>query len=105
MSGPTPHPLARWGHRGPATSAEAALLRRTTRRLGLQVALCVAAIVVVLSGVAVLIVLPSQHAAADTLLSRATSSADDVTDPPAGEWLLIRSPTGVAATPGLPVSL
>ncbi|MGH3623320.1 MAG: sensor histidine kinase, partial [Sciscionella sp.] len=25
--------------------------------------------------------------------------------PPAGEWLLIRSPTGVAATPGLPVSL
>jgi two-component system, OmpR family, sensor kinase len=105
MSGPAPHPLARWLHRGPAASAEAALLRRATRRLGLQVALCVAAIVVVLSCAAVLIVLRSQHSAADTLLSRATSRADDVTDPPAGEWLLIRSPTGVTATPGLPVSL
>ncbi len=105
MRATTPYLRGR-GQRGtPVPTAEARLLRRATWRLGLQVALTVAVIVLALSGVAVAIVLRGQHGAADGLLVQATARADDVTDPPAGEWLIIRSPTGLAVTPGLPAGL
>ncbi|MGH3438682.1 MAG: sensor histidine kinase [Sciscionella sp.] len=98
--------LRKRGWRGTARAgADAALLRRAMWRLGLQVALCVAGIVVVLSGLAVLIVLRGQHAEAATLLRQAATGADDVGDPPAGMWLAIQSPTGLAVTPGVPAGL
>jgi two-component system OmpR family sensor kinase len=81
------------------------LLRRTTRRLGLQIGATVALIVVVLSGLAVLVVVQGQHRAATTLLSQAVERADDVTDPPAGVWLVADGPGGRSATPGLPSGL
>ncbi|HEY7596090.1 MAG TPA: HAMP domain-containing sensor histidine kinase [Actinophytocola sp.] len=91
---------------GPApTDRDAALLGRATRRLGLQIALAVALIVVVLSGLAVIVVVQGQHRAAVTLLEQAVARADDVTDPPAGVWLVAQGPKGRIATPGLPTGL
>ncbi|MGH3629049.1 MAG: sensor histidine kinase [Sciscionella sp.] len=94
----------RW-RRTARAGTDAALLRRAMWRLGLQVALCGAGIVVVLSGLAVLIVLRGQHAEAATLLRQAATGADDVGDPPAGMWLAIQSPTGLAVTPRVPAGL
>jgi signal transduction histidine kinase len=88
------------------TGPESALLRRTTWRLGVRVALTVAVIVVALSGLAVFIVLHGQRVAARTVLIQATARADDVSDPPAGVWLAIRDARGhVAGTPGTPTGL
>ncbi|MBB1159543.1 sensor histidine kinase [Amycolatopsis dendrobii] len=86
-------------------STEARLLRRATWRLGLQVGLSVAAIVVLLSGLAVFMVLRSQQDDVTTLLQQAVSQADDVQDPPAGVWLAIQGPGGLTATPGAPAVL
>lgn len=66
---------------------EASLLRRTALRLGAQAAAIVSVIVVLLTGTAVLVVVHSQHAAADALLAQALARADDVDDPPSGMWL------------------
>jgi two-component system, OmpR family, sensor kinase len=93
------------GRRATPTSPESALLRRTTWRLGLQIALSVAIIVVVLSGLAILIVLRGQQTAATTLLQQAASRADDVTDPPADVWLVIQNGHRRSTTVGLPKGL
>ncbi|HVV23836.1 MAG TPA: HAMP domain-containing sensor histidine kinase [Pseudonocardiaceae bacterium] len=84
---------------------DAVSLRRATWRLGLQIGSCVAAIVVVLSGLAVLIVLRGQDSSGSTLVQQAALRADDVTDPPAGVWLVIRTSSRTSATPGLPPGL
>jgi signal transduction histidine kinase len=89
----------------PPSGRDATLLRRTTRRLGLQIALSVALIVVVLTGLAVLVVVQGQHRAAVTLLTQAVARADDVTDPPAGVWLVAQGPDGRVVTPGTPAGL
>ena len=81
---------------------DARSLRRATWRLGLQVGGCVAAIVVVLSGLAVLIVLRSQESASVTLTVQAAQRADDVIDPPAGLWLVIQGNGKTLATQGIP---
>jgi signal transduction histidine kinase len=86
-------------------TGETGLLRQLAWRWGLQIGVCVAVIVAVLSGLAVLIVLRSQESAAITLLSQATARADDVGDPPAGVWLIIADQHGSAATSGLPGAL
>lgn len=83
-------------------AGEAGLLGQLTWQWGLQIGVCVAVIVAVLSGLAVLIVLRSQESAAITLLTQAAQRADDVGDPPAGGWLIIVDPHGTSATPGLP---
>ncbi len=89
-----------------ASSPESALLRRTTWRLGLQIALSFAVIVAALCGLAVFIVLRSQQADATALLQQAASHADDVTDPPAGTWLAIQTAANArAVTPGMPNGL
>jgi signal transduction histidine kinase len=85
-----------------ARSADDRLLRRTALRVGLQSALAVAITVVVLCGVAILVVLRSQHTDQNTLLSTAIDRADDVTDPPAGVWLVIQHGTQQHVTPALP---
>jgi signal transduction histidine kinase len=87
-------------------SPESALLRRTTWRLGLQIASSFAVIVAALCALAVFIVLRTQQADATALLQQATSHADDVTDPPAGVWLAIQTAAHTrAVTPGLPKGL
>jgi two-component system OmpR family sensor kinase len=104
----TPQLLRRPGRAGLRPAAirnEAGLLRHMSWRWGLQIGVCVAVIVAVLSGLAVLIVLRSQQSAANTLLTQATARADDVTDPPAGVWLVITDGRGIASTPGLPDAL
>jgi signal transduction histidine kinase len=89
-----------------SASPESALLRRTTWRLGLQIASSFAVIVAALSALAVFIVLRTQQADATALLQQATSHADDVTDPPAGVWLAIETATHTrTVTPGLPKGL
>lgn len=87
------------------TDHDARRLRRATRGLGLWIGLCAAVIVVVMSALAVVVVLQGQHRAATALLDQAISRADDVGDPPAGVWLVVRGPSGHVATPGLPVGL
>jgi signal transduction histidine kinase len=78
------------------------MVRRAARRLAMQVASAVAVIVVLLTGVAVLVVVHGQDTAARSLLSGAVASADDVRDPPAGMYLVIGTPAGVAETPRTP---
>ena len=77
-------------------------MRRAALRLGLQTAVAVAIVVVALIAVALTAVLHSQHSAAVNLLEKAVTRADDVTDPPAGAWLYIRTPTKVLRGHGLP---
>lgn len=85
--------------RGP----EETLLRRTGRRLGLQAAAIVSVIVVLLTATAVLVVLSSQHTAANDLLSQALDRADDVEDPPSGVWLSqLGSDGDILTTEGAP---
>lgn len=84
---------------------EVRMLRRTATRIGIQAALLVAVTVALLIGAAVMVVLRSQHASDDTLLATSISRADDVTDPPAGVWLIVQGPKGTAASPGLPSGL
>lgn len=84
---------------------DAKLLRGTALRLGAQAGLTVAAIVALLGGVAVLVVLRSQHADADTLLTTTVAREIDVIDPPAGVWLVVRGPSGTSTTPGMPKGL
>jgi two-component system, OmpR family, sensor kinase len=82
------------------------MLRRTAWRMGFQVSVFVAAIVVLLCGVAVVIVLEAQTVAENALLDQTASRADDVTDPPAGVWLAMLGPRGnMAATQGTPAGL
>lgn len=81
------------------------MLRRTATRIGIQAALLVAVTVALLSAAAILVVLRSQHASDDTLLTTSISRADDVTDPPAGVWLVVQGPNGTTASPGLPSGL
>lgn len=65
----------------------------------------VAVIVVLLAGVALLVVQRGQASTTDALLKTAISRADDVNDPPAGMWLVMWTPSGRGATPGMPAGL
>jgi signal transduction histidine kinase len=84
-----------------------ALLQRATWRMGAQVSLCLAAIVVLLCGIAVFVVCCSQRVADNTLLTQTAAVADDVGDPPPNMWLMMRSSDGRweitrGTPPGLP---
>jgi two-component system, OmpR family, sensor kinase len=82
--------------------AQTLKLRKAAVRLGLQTGLAVAVVVVALVGVALAVVLRSQQSAAVDLIHQTVRNADDVTDPPAGAWLVIRTPTKLLTTKGLP---
>ncbi len=77
-------------------------LRRAAFRLALQTAGLIALVVLTLEAVALVVVLRSQSAAELHLLRQTVAKADDVTDPPAGAWLTIRSATREASSRGLP---
>ena len=87
--------------RAPAPS-QPSLLRRSAVRLALQTAGIVALVVVALEAVALVVVLRGQDAAALSLIRQTTQRADDVTDPPAGAWLTITTPTTQVSSRGLP---
>jgi signal transduction histidine kinase len=70
--------------------------------LAMQTAAVVALVVVALGVVALVVVLRGQHAASLSLMQQTTRRADDVTDPPAGSWLTITTPTSMTSSPGLP---
>jgi signal transduction histidine kinase len=90
---------------GRTGSADDRLVRRTALRIGLQTAAAVAVTVVVLCALAILAVLHSQHEGQNTLLDTAIAHADDVSDPPAGVWLIVDHAAGRAISPGLPAGL
>jgi signal transduction histidine kinase len=86
-------------------SVDELTLRRTARRIGVQTAVGFAVLVIGLAAVGGLVVLHSQHQADDQLIEMAIARADDVTDPPAGVWLVIRHDGRQTSSPGLPAGL
>jgi two-component system, OmpR family, sensor kinase len=78
------------------------LVGRAARRLGAQAAALVAVVVLLLTSTAVLVVLRAQNHAATMLIEGAVARADDVGDPPAGVFLVIRDGSHHEATAGLP---
>ncbi len=91
--------------RTPWPTPDRQMMRRTAFRLGLQAGGIVAAIVVLLTGVAVTVIIGGQRSDARALLAEAVTRADDVSDPPAGIWLVIDTPQGNAASRNLPPGL
>ncbi len=88
-----------------ARSVDEVTLRRTARRIGIQTAAGFAVLVIGLAAVGGLVVLRSQHQADNRLIAMAIARADDVTDPPAGVWLVIRRGDRQVISPGLPSGL
>ncbi|HEX5116401.1 MAG TPA: HAMP domain-containing sensor histidine kinase [Pseudonocardiaceae bacterium] len=86
-------------------SADERIIRRATRRIALQTAVAVAAAVLGLTTIAALVVLRGQHAADDRSITTTIEIADDVTDPPAGMWLVMRENGRQEVGPGLPAGL
>jgi signal transduction histidine kinase len=84
--------------------ADEEVLRRTALRIGLQTAAAVAITVVGLAAVAVFVVLQNQNRADDDLMETAIDRVD-VSDPPAGTWVVVRRDGDQLATPGLPAGL
>ena len=78
------------------------LVRRAARRLGLQAAALVALAVIVLAALSTILVLRQQNHSAEELLRQATASADDVVDPPASTWLVMRGGRGLQISAGIP---
>lgn len=78
------------------------VVRRAARRISLQIASVVTVVVFSLVAVAFLVVSHGQHQADDRLLDRAIAEADDVTDAPAGVWLVMSHGTRQTASPGMP---
>jgi signal transduction histidine kinase len=73
--------------------------------MGLQVGLTVAAIVLLLAGVAVLVVLRTQSTDAQNLVRDTVARADDVNDPPTDVWMTIQTGARRLTTKGMPAWL
>jgi signal transduction histidine kinase len=80
-------------------------LRRAALRIGLQTGAAVAITIIGLVAVAIVVLLHSQRAADAESLTAAVAHADDVTDPPAGVWLVLYRHDTQVATPGMPTWL
>ena len=74
------------------TDPDAALLRRAARTVAVQTAAAVALVVLVMAGSVLLLDERQQHQQADSSVRSAWASADDVSDPPQGTWLVVASP-------------
>jgi signal transduction histidine kinase len=86
-------------------SADERIVRRAATRIGLQTAAVVVIVALGLTAIAVLVVLRSQRATEDRLVTVAIEHADDVTDPPAGVWLVMRANGREEIGPGMPTGL
>jgi two-component system, OmpR family, sensor kinase len=84
---------------------DARLVRRTMLRIGLQSAAAVLVAVTLLGVAVVLIINQTQREQQSGELATAIAKADDVTDPPAGVWLVMRRGGRTVATPHLPHGL
>ncbi len=81
------------------------LVHRTMLRIGLQSASAVLVAVTLLGVAVVLIIQRTEVQQQAGQLATAVATADDVTDPPAGIWLVVRRGERTTATPGLPHGL
>jgi signal transduction histidine kinase len=81
------------------------LVRRRSRRVAAQVAVLVATAMLVTVGLATFLVVRGQQASTDRLLRTTAVNADDVGDPPAGAWIVLRRGTRVSASAGLPADV
>ncbi|MFI6957809.1 sensor histidine kinase [Nocardia sp. NPDC050408] len=86
-------------------SADARLIRRTMLRVGLQSAAAVLVTVLLLGVAVIMVVSHSARNDQNRSLATAIAEADDVNDPPAGTWLVIRRAGRTQASPGLPPGL
>jgi signal transduction histidine kinase len=84
-------------------AADRELLRRASTSVALQAAAAVAVVVLAMTAVVLVVDEQQQHRQADSATRSAWARADDVRDPPAGTWLVLRLPTGrVLVTEGAP---
>lgn len=81
------------------------LVHRTMLRIGLQSAAAVLVAVTLLGIAVVLIIHETERRQQSGELATAIARADDVTDPPAGVWLVVRRAGRIVATPHLPAGL
>ena len=81
------------------------LVHRTMLRIGLQSAIAVLVAVAALGIAIVLIIHETERHQQSGELATAIARADDVTDPPAGVWLVVRHDGRTTATPHLPAGL
>ncbi|MCE3554210.1 HAMP domain-containing histidine kinase [Pseudonocardia sp. RS11V-5] len=87
-------------------AGEVVLARRAAVRLGVQAAALAAALVVLLTTAAVVVLIEAQKSQVTAQLDGAIARADDVDDPPAGTFLVLRTPDGrVTETSGLPAGV
>ncbi|MFI2489242.1 sensor histidine kinase [Promicromonospora kroppenstedtii] len=91
--------------RARATAAERALLRRTSRRLGLQTGALVLVCLLVVAVTAVLVVARGYAEEDERRLESAVATAEHAENVDPGVWVAIESARGLETTPGLPDGL
>ena len=82
-----------------------ALVRERSRRVAVQVAAVVGAAMLVVIALATLMVVRGEAKQTDRTLRSTARTADDVGDPPAGTWIVLRHAGATESTPGLPRAL
>lgn len=88
-----------------ARTVDKRILRRAAWRIGVQTACVVALVSVAFAAAAVLVVLGAQHRDDTDQLRMAIAQADDMTEPPAGVWLVVRNSDSEIASPDIPPGL
>lgn len=82
------------------------LLRRASTSVAVQAAAAVAVVVMAMAAAVLLVDEQQQHRQADATTRSAWTRADDVSDPPAGTWLVLRTSTGrLEVTKGAPAAV
>ncbi len=84
---------------------DAALVRRTAVRLGLQAAASTLVVVALIAAVAVVMLARSIQVDDEHTLSVTAMQADDTVDPPPGTWIVLRTAAGTVWSRGLPSGL
>jgi two-component system, OmpR family, sensor kinase len=84
------------------TAPDDLLVRRAARRIAVQVAAAVAVVAVAMILAVLLADEEQQHSQAERVARSAWSTADDVTDPPAGGWLIAATGERRVVSPGAP---
>jgi signal transduction histidine kinase len=83
-------------------TGDAALVRRAAVRLGLQSAAATLLVIVVMIAVVGILLVRNATAGEVAQLAVAADRADDVIDPPAGTWIVMRTDRQLTITRGLP---
>ncbi|MGN6302034.1 MAG: sensor histidine kinase [Angustibacter sp.] len=89
-----------------ATAADRQLMRRASASVAVQAALAVALVVLAMTAVVLVVDEQQQHRQADSTTRSAWARADDVSDPPSGVWLVLRTEGGrTLVTNGAPAAV